>query len=114
MTPTHSPENSLDPLLELVGVIGSSIAGRIAHILLRDGFKRVEVLTLDRSVGGVWCEERVYPGLQINKFVFLRRVLSPVFNVEPSVHGEFRFSAMPMREPNGPVKIGGRLSGEDV
>jgi len=30
------------------------------------------------------------------------------------VHGEFRFSAMPMREPEGTVKTGGRLSGEDV
>jgi dimethylaniline monooxygenase (N-oxide forming) len=71
MTATHSSENHPDPLLEPVGIIGSGIAGLVtAHILLQDGFKHVEVLTRDRSVGGVWCEERVYPGLQINRSVF--------------------------------------------
>jgi len=68
---THSTENQADPLLESVGVIGSGIAGLItAHILLQDGFKSVEVITCDKSVGGVWSEERVYPGLQVNRSVF--------------------------------------------
>ena len=75
MMATHSTENQPSPLLEPVGVIGSGIAGLItAHILLQDGFERVEVLTRDRSVGGVWSEERVYPGLQINRFVFPPRL----------------------------------------
>lgn len=67
---THTTENQVDPLLESVGVIGSGIAGLItAHILLQDGFKSVEVITCNRSVGGVWSEERVYPGLQVNRSV---------------------------------------------
>ncbi|KAI0262584.1 FAD/NAD-P-binding domain-containing protein [Gloeopeniophorella convolvens] len=85
-------------LLESVGVIGSGIAGlTTAHTLLQDGFTSVEVLTRDKSVGGVWSQERIYPSLQTN-----------------SVHGEFRFSAMPMREPDDSAKTGGRLSGTDV
>jgi cation diffusion facilitator CzcD-associated flavoprotein CzcO len=72
MVLTHSQP---DPLLEPVGVIGSGIAGLItAHTLLKDGFKSVEVLTRDRSVGGVWSEERVYSGLQINRSVFPLRL----------------------------------------
>ncbi|KAI0259070.1 FAD/NAD-P-binding domain-containing protein [Gloeopeniophorella convolvens] len=87
-----------DPLSESVGVIGSGIAGLItAHTLLRDGFKYVDIITRDDSVGGVWSKERVYPGLQIN-----------------SVHGEFRFSSMQMREPDGSSRTGGRLTGEHV
>ena len=67
---THSHENEPNPLLEPVGIIGSGIAGLItAHILLQDGFKSVEVLTRDSSVGGVWSEERIYPGLRINRSV---------------------------------------------
>jgi len=31
-----------------------------------------------------------------------------------SVHGEFRFSAMPMRAPGDSIETGGRLSGDDV
>ncbi|KAI0246346.1 hypothetical protein BJV78DRAFT_1157962 [Lactifluus subvellereus] len=54
----YLPDNQPGPLLELVGVVGSGIAGLItAHILLQDGFKVVEVLTRDRSVGGIWSEE---------------------------------------------------------
>jgi dimethylaniline monooxygenase (N-oxide forming) len=68
MMAAYSSENLLDPLLEPVGVVGSGMAGLVtAHTLLQDGFKAVEVLTRDRSVGGVWSEERVYPGLQINR-----------------------------------------------
>ncbi|KAF8266471.1 FAD/NAD-P-binding domain-containing protein [Lactarius quietus] len=79
---SHPP----DPLHEPVAVIGSGIAGLItAHILCK------------MSVGGVWSEERIYPGLHIN-----------------SVHGEYRFSALPMPAPEGHTKTGGRLSGYDV
>ena len=64
------PENEHDPLSESVGIIGSGISGLItAHTLLQDGFENVEVLTRDSSVGGVWSEERIYPGLRINRSV---------------------------------------------
>lgn len=67
---TYLPENQPSPLFEPVGIIGSGIAGLItAHILVQDGFRSVEVLTRDKSVGGVWSEERVYPGLRINRSV---------------------------------------------
>ncbi|KAI0262601.1 FAD/NAD-P-binding domain-containing protein [Gloeopeniophorella convolvens] len=93
-----SVEHQSNPLLESVGVIGSGAAGLItAHTLLQDGFTSVEVLTRDKSVGGVWSQERVYSSMQTN-----------------SVHGEFRFSTMPMREPKGAAKTGGRLMGTDV
>jgi cation diffusion facilitator CzcD-associated flavoprotein CzcO len=73
---TYLPGNQPDPLLEPVCIVGSGIAGLItAHILLQDGFKAVEVLTRDRSVGGVWSEERVYPGLQINRSILLHNTL---------------------------------------
>jgi dimethylaniline monooxygenase (N-oxide forming) len=72
----YLPGNQPDPLLEPVGIVGSGIAGLItAHILLQDGFKAVEVLTRDRSVGGVWSKERVYPGLQINRSILLHNSL---------------------------------------
>ncbi|EEB97174.1 hypothetical protein MPER_03558, partial [Moniliophthora perniciosa FA553] len=75
-------------------VIGSGAAGLIsAHILLQDGFKTVQVITRDATVGGVWSEERVYPGLTLN-----------------NVYGEFRFSSMPMT----PQQPGGRLTGHDM
>ena len=67
---THSLEIEPDPLSEPIGIIGSGIAGLItAHILLQDGFKSVEVLTRDSTVGGVWSDERIYPGLRINRSV---------------------------------------------
>jgi cation diffusion facilitator CzcD-associated flavoprotein CzcO len=70
MMDTHPPRNQPDPLLEPIGIIGSGIAGLIsAYVLLQDGFKNVEILTRDSSVGGVWSEERVYPGLQLNRSV---------------------------------------------
>lgn len=67
----HPQEHQLDPLHETVAVIGSGLAGLItAHTLLQDGFANVEILTRDKSVGGVWSEERVYPGLCINRSPF--------------------------------------------
>ncbi|KAH9023039.1 FAD/NAD-P-binding domain-containing protein [Lactarius deliciosus] len=94
----HPQEHQLDPLHEPVAVIGSGLAGLItAHTLLQDGFANVEILTRDKSVGGVWSEERVYPGLCIN-----------------SVHGEYRFSPLPMRVPESHTKTGGRLSGDNI
>ncbi|KAH8977440.1 hypothetical protein EDB86DRAFT_2837858 [Lactarius hatsudake] len=55
----HPREHQLDPLHEPVAVIGSGLAGLItAHTLLQDGFANVEILTRDKSVGGVWSEER--------------------------------------------------------
>ena len=51
-----------------VGIIGAGAAGLItAHILLQDGFKDVQLLTRDKSVGGVWAKQRIYPGISINK-----------------------------------------------
>ncbi|KAH8989242.1 FAD/NAD-P-binding domain-containing protein [Lactarius akahatsu] len=94
----HPQEHQLDPLHEPVAVIGSGLAGLItAYTLLQDGFANVEILTRDKSVGGVWSEERVYPGLCIN-----------------SVHGEYRFSPLPMRVPESHTKTGGRLSGDNI
>ncbi len=67
---TPSFENQPNPLFEPIAIIGSGIAGLItAYVLLQDGFKSVEILTRDSSVGGVWSEEREYPGLRINRSV---------------------------------------------
>ena len=61
----------VDPREESVAVIGAGAAGLVsAHILVQDGFKRVQIITRDGAVGGVWSEERVYPGLTINKCVY--------------------------------------------
>ncbi|EJU02001.1 FAD/NADP-binding domain-containing protein [Dacryopinax primogenitus] len=79
---------------EIVGIIGAGAAGLItAHTLVKDGFP-VQVLTRDRTPGGVWAAERIYPGLEIN-----------------NVHGEFRFSALGMPPPS---TGSGRLGGEDL
>lgn len=62
-------DKSTDPRDESIGIIGAGAAGLItAQTLLRDGFKNVQLLTRDKSVGGVWAAERVYPGLLINKY----------------------------------------------
>ncbi|KAG5647170.1 hypothetical protein DXG03_001125 [Asterophora parasitica] len=80
-----------------VGIIGAGAAGLVtAQILLKDGFD-VRIITRDKSVGGVWARERVYPGLIIN-----------------NVHGEFRFSSLPMAPPLKAEESGGRLTGEDM
>ncbi|KAL4071251.1 hypothetical protein V8B97DRAFT_1871036 [Scleroderma yunnanense] len=79
-----------------VGIVGAGAAGLItAHILLQDGFEDVQLLTRDKSAGGVWARERIYPGVSIN-----------------NVHGEFCFSPLPMPTPQ--VSMGKRLSGEDM
>ena len=60
--------NSTEELEKTVCIIGSGAAGLItAHTLIRDGFKHVDVISRDKSAGGVWAAERVYPGLVINK-----------------------------------------------
>ncbi|KAK0211195.1 FAD/NAD-P-binding domain-containing protein [Desarmillaria ectypa] len=88
----------IDPRVQSVGLIGSGAAGLItAHTLIQDGFSDVQIITRDRTPGGVWSEERVYPGLTLN-----------------NVHGEFRFSSMPMLPPSDSTKNGGRLGGEDM
>ena len=59
---------SADELDKAICIIGSGAAGLItAHTLIRDGFKNVDVISRDKSAGGVWAAERVYPGLVINK-----------------------------------------------
>ncbi|KAJ6621833.1 FAD/NAD-P-binding domain-containing protein [Mycena sp. CBHHK59/15] len=86
---------SSDPRTAPVAIIGAGAAGLItAYTLLQDGFSRVQIITRDPSVGGVWAPERVYPGLQIN-----------------NVHGEYGFSALEMPPP---VDGGGRLTGRDL
>ncbi|EIW77421.1 FAD/NAD(P)-binding domain-containing protein [Coniophora puteana RWD-64-598 SS2] len=78
-----------------VGVIGAGAAGLItAHTLVQDGFQNVQVLTRDEHAGGVWARERMYPGLVIN-----------------SVHGDFRYSPLPM-PPS--VMPGKRMTGEEL
>lgn len=86
----------VDPRVQSVCIIGSGAAGLItAHTLIQDGFSDVQIITRDRTPGGVWSEERVYPGLTLN-----------------NVHGEFKFSSMPMPPPSS--KNGGQLGGEDM
>ncbi|KAI0058580.1 FAD/NAD-P-binding domain-containing protein [Artomyces pyxidatus] len=77
-----------------VAVIGAGPAGLItAHTLVQDGFE-VQILTRDKTVGGVWREGRVYPDLQIN-----------------SVNGELSFSSLEMPQPD---TVWGRLTGSDL
>lgn len=53
-----------------VGIIGAGPAGLITgYTLLQDGFQNVQLLTCDKSAGGVWARGRVYPGVSINKCV---------------------------------------------
>lgn len=48
-------------------VLGAGASGLVtAHTLLSDGWD-VQLLTRDRSPGGVWAANRIYPGLKINK-----------------------------------------------
>lgn len=55
-------------LQKSIGIIGAGAAGLVtAQTLLKDGFKNVEVLTRDKTAGGVWARERLYPGLSLNK-----------------------------------------------
>lgn len=87
-----------NPRLEPIAIVGSGAAGLItAHTLLKDGFEYVEIITRDAAPGGVWNPSRVYPGLTIN-----------------NVHGEFRFSELPMDPPKNSAETGGRLTGEDL
>ncbi|KAJ7067170.1 FAD/NAD-P-binding domain-containing protein [Mycena amicta] len=80
-----------------VAVLGSGAAGLVtAHVLSQDGFD-VRVFTRDRSAGGQWTKERIYPGLQLN-----------------TVHGEFSFSGLAMERPQSSNKTGGRLTGIDL
>lgn len=58
--------------MSTVCVVGAGAAGLItAKTLIDDGFF-VTVLTRDWSPGGIWSEERVYPGLSLNKYVAQR------------------------------------------
>ncbi|KAI0791071.1 FAD/NAD-P-binding domain-containing protein [Abortiporus biennis] len=89
---------AVHPTEQSVGIIGAGAAGLItAHVLIQDGFQRVELITKDASPGGVWTSHRVYPGLTIN-----------------SVHGEYRFSSLPMPSPQNAKATGGRLTGQDM
>lgn len=87
----------VDPRVQSVCIIGSGAAGLItAHTLIQDGFSNVQIITRDRTPGGVWSEERVYPGLTLN-----------------NVHGEFNFSSLQMPVPST-SKNGSHLGGEDM
>ncbi|KAJ3575500.1 hypothetical protein NP233_g1053 [Leucocoprinus birnbaumii] len=93
-----SAPNRAHVLSESIGIIGAGPAGLInAHVLVRDGFTNVNIITRDGTVGGVWARERIYPGLRIN-----------------NVHGEYRFSSMEMPPPSDAASTGGRLSGLDL
>ncbi|KAG6918033.1 hypothetical protein DXG01_016885 [Tephrocybe rancida] len=83
--------------LPTIGILGAGAAGLVtAQVLLNDGFD-VQLITRDSSPGGVWARGRVYPGLTIN-----------------NVHGEFRFSSLPMAPPLKAAETGGRLTGDDM
>jgi dimethylaniline monooxygenase (N-oxide forming) len=76
----YNLKNTLD---QPVGIIGSGAAALItAHVLLRDGFTAVQLLTRDASPGGVWAKSRVYPGLRINKYAITCSLLIAL--VDPS------------------------------
>jgi cation diffusion facilitator CzcD-associated flavoprotein CzcO len=98
-----------------VAIIGYSAAGIItAHILLHDGFSHVQILTCNGTPGGVWATDRVYPGLQINKYATPQLILSFTCSYDPlytSVHREYNFSAMRMPLPaDGGHPMGHELS----
>ncbi|KDR77612.1 hypothetical protein GALMADRAFT_245759 [Galerina marginata CBS 339.88] len=83
------------PLSEPIAILGAGVAGLInAYVLLQDGFTNVTLITRDRSVGGTWSRDRVYPGLRIN-----------------NVHGEYRFSPLEMPPPKDSAETGGHISG---
>lgn len=70
LLPTHLAMANSNILSQPVGIIGTGVAGLInAHVLLQDGFTDVTLISRDKSVGGTWARERVYPGLHINKYV---------------------------------------------
>lgn len=51
-----------------VGIVGTGLAGLItAHVLLQDGFEDVQLLTRDKSAGGVWARQRLCPDIKLNK-----------------------------------------------
>ncbi|EIW77405.1 FAD/NAD(P)-binding domain-containing protein [Coniophora puteana RWD-64-598 SS2] len=80
---------------ESVAVVGSGAAGLItAHTLIQDGFRNVVILSSDKHPGGVWSQEHIYPGIVIN-----------------NVHGEYRFSSLPMPPSPLPSK---RVSGDEM
>ena len=65
----QSSNTTMDALANTVGIIGAGPAGLItAHVLLQDGFD-VQLLTEDRTPGGVWARHRVYPSMRLNKCV---------------------------------------------
>ncbi|CAA7266120.1 unnamed protein product [Cyclocybe aegerita] len=85
-------------LSEAIGIVGAGVAGLIsAHVLLKDGFTDITLISRDKSVGGTWARHRVYPGLYIN-----------------NVHGEYRLSGLEMPLPENAARVGGRLSGTDM
>ncbi|EIW76945.1 FAD/NAD(P)-binding domain-containing protein [Coniophora puteana RWD-64-598 SS2] len=91
----RSGSGSASVLDEPVCIIGSGAAGLItAHTLIQDGFSNVTIITYDRSPGGVWARQRMYPGLLLN-----------------NVANEFRFSPLPMKLSGLPGK---RTSGEEM
>lgn len=110
--------HSDDPRSASIGIIGAGTAGLItAYTLLQDGFTNVELITRDRTAGGVWAAERIYPGLQINKCVVLPANAAAGVLTHPvscSVHGEFKFSNLPMAVPENAPVTGGRLYGADL
>ena len=53
---------------EPLAIVGAGAAGLItAHTLIQDGFQNVQVLTRDKTAGGVWARDRINPGTAINK-----------------------------------------------
>ncbi|PPQ89970.1 hypothetical protein CVT25_009610 [Psilocybe cyanescens] len=92
---SNPPIPTTQTLSQPVGILGAGVAGLInAYVLLQDGFTDITVITRDRSVGGVWSRDRVYPGLHIN-----------------SVHGEYRFSPLAMPRPEDSAETGGHITG---
>jgi dimethylaniline monooxygenase (N-oxide forming) len=76
MSMAVSNEQAQESVLhEPIGIIGAGVSGLIsAQVLLKDGFTNVTLISRDKSVGGTWARERVYPGLFINKYAFFGRL----------------------------------------
>lgn len=92
---THDMDRELP-----IGIIGAGAAGLItAHTLLQDGFRAVQILTRDKSVGGVWARERTYPGIFINKYVHAQKLTYFATNCEPVFTANTIFPRLRCRHP---------------
>ena len=100
MTDAARADSDSEELHRTIGIIGAGTAGLItAHVLLKDGFTNVELVTRDASPGGVWAARRVYPDLAINKCVALFVGKIPKLRFRFSLFMPNSFPALSLRKP---------------